>query len=260
MTTISGSSLISIKGRNGREKYSREGCISQRRKAPCVLINDSYQFPIDSPWERTPLALRVRHAPAACRTVRAYPLRAFIPASFAVVLFEAIAAVAAHFCDSTSGMHPARRLFIPLQLLLHAVASPRVSPKGSSRDEIASWSLRTRWRYRCVRLGDAIVGSARRFFIRGTRPAPREPGRERERKRKRNQRSTIKAARLVCLAKAFLRPAIDPAAHIGVYVPSGSFLLLLSALLLGCSLSSAVFFSLKLYIQYFRQKWMKFKF
>jgi len=28
---------------------------------------------------------------------------------------------------------------------------------------------------------------------------------------------------------------------------------------LGCSLSSAVFFSLKLYIQYFREKWMKFK-
>jgi len=31
-------------------------------------------------------------------------------------------------------------------------------------------------------------------------------------------------------------------------------------IVLGCSLSSAIFFSLKLYIQYFRKKWMKFKF
>lgn len=43
--------------------------------------------------------------------------------------------------------------------------------------------------------------------------------RERQAKRERNQRSTIKAARLVCLAKAFLRPAIDPVARIGAPYP-----------------------------------------
>jgi len=43
--------------------------------------------------------------------------------------------------------------------------------------------------------------------------------RERQVKRERNQRSTIKAARLVCLAKAFLRPVIDPVAHIGAPYP-----------------------------------------
>lgn len=141
-----------------------------------------------------------------------------------VALFEAIAVVVpAIVCDSTSGTRPARRLFIPLQLLLRR-SPPRVAPKGSSRDEKASWaakdaltiSLRALGR-RYRRLGTPI------FLTRGTRPTQRGavPRRERqaERERERNQRSTIKAARLVCLAKAFLRPAIDPAARIGAPYP-----------------------------------------
>lgn len=49
-----------------------------------------------------------------------------------------------------------------------------------------------------------------------------------EGERERNQRSTIiRLARLVCLAKAFLRPAIDPATRIcRCTVPPGVFLLL----------------------------------
>ncbi|EGI61942.1 hypothetical protein G5I_09845 [Acromyrmex echinatior] len=107
-------------------------------------------------------------------------------------------------------MRLACRLFIPLQLLLH-----RSPPRPSPRKEVATMgcvlaakdamtiSLRALGR-RYRRLGAPIFSSA-------------ELARRRERqvKRERNQRSTIKAARLVCLAKAFLRPAIDPMARIG---------------------------------------------
>ncbi|KYN15638.1 hypothetical protein ALC57_12141 [Trachymyrmex cornetzi] len=107
-------------------------------------------------------------------------------------------------------MRLACRLFIPLQLLLRR-SLPRPSPRKEvvamgcvlAAKDAMTISLRALGR-RYRRLGAPIFSSA-------------ELARRRERqvKRERNQRSTIKAARLVCLAKAFLRPAIDPVARIG---------------------------------------------
>lgn len=128
----------------------------------------------------------------------------------------------------TSAILPARDAPDSLVFYPVAASTPFASPKGSSRDEIARPDRKGR--------DDDIVACAWLgvpIFL----PAELARRRERqvERERERNQRSTIKAARLVCLAKAFLRPAGSYGAH-RCTVPSGVFLLL-SVLLLRKSFS-----------------------
>lgn len=73
-----------------------------------------------------------------------------------------------------------------------------------------------------ARPGRRSISSSRRADFSSAELARRRE-RQATRERERNQRSTIKAARLVCLAKAFLRPAIDPAARIGAPYPRECF-------------------------------------
>lgn len=126
------------------------------------------------------------------------------------MLFEAIAAVPARRPPAIlpSGMRPSRRLFIPLQLLLRFVSAPpppppRVSPKGSSRDGILG-AAKDAMTISLRALGGRYRPGVPIFRSRNSPGAAR--GRDRGRERKKPKVHDYKAARLVCLAKAFLCP------------------------------------------------------
>lgn len=104
--------------------------------------------------ENTLLVSRVRYASAKRCTVRGYPLRDFHSAAIVINIRVLRASrtdrrrdPAYVKRDSTSGTHPARRLFTPVAASSASSLPLPLHRKEVNRDVIVSWP---RWRYRCT--------------------------------------------------------------------------------------------------------------